>query len=157
MEKRCVCQNFILKQDTYQKLNYLALEKGYKDKAVFVTQKIILAYSRRIDRSRFEAGRLAKEPIPRKARRYLKEQDVRVHTMLTPSEKQALNDLVKYHNFIDKFGRPEYSMFLACAIEKMWGDRDESDLKEKEKKNKNPFDISILESNDDQDWSGEGL
>ena len=100
------------------------------DVSVFITQKIILAYSRRIDRSRFEVGKIAREPIPRK----LKNSDrgaglktVTVHTSLTASENQALEDVIKYHNFIDKYGRPEYSQFLACVIIKMWGDRDEAE------------------------------
>ena len=53
-----------------------------------------------------------------------------IHTSLTASENQALEDVIKYHNFIDKNGKPEYSQFLACVIIKMWGDRDEIEEKE---------------------------
>ena len=134
-EKRDISRNFIIYEREYQHLLILMGETPIKNVSVFITQKIILAYSRRIDRDRFNKGKIAREPIPRR----LKNSDrgaglktVTVHTALTASENQALEDVVKYHNFIDKYGKAEYSQFLACVIIKMWGDRDDVE-EEKEK------------------------
>lgn len=147
MELRNIAQNFVIKQETYDKLCTLASEKGYENRSVFVTQKIILAYSRRIDRSRLDAGKIAKEPLARRVIRLNYSSNVKVHLMLTGSEKKALSDVIKYHNFIDKYGRPEYSMFLACAIEKMWGERDEIKAEKPKEKPNPPVDYSILNPN----------
>jgi len=127
-EKRDISRNFIIYEREYQHLLILMGETPIKNVSVFITQKIILAYSRRIDRDRFNKGKIAKEPIPRK----LKNSDrgaglktVTLHTALTASENKALEDVIRYHNFIDKYGKAEYSQFLACVIIKMWGDRDD--------------------------------
>lgn len=127
-EIRNIGRNFVIYEREYNHLLILMSETPFKNVSVFVTQKIIMAYYRRIDKSRFDAGKIAREPIPRR----LKNSDrgaglktIAVHTSLTASENQALEDVLKYHNFIDKNGKPEYSQFLACVIIKMWGDRDE--------------------------------
>lgn len=121
-------RNFVIYEREYNHLLTLMSETPIKNVSVFITQKIILAYARRIDRSRFNSGKIAREPIPRKLRnsdRGAGLKTIAVHTSLTASENQALEDVLKYHNFIDKYGKPEYSQFLACVIIKMWGDRDE--------------------------------
>lgn len=127
-EIRNIGRNFVIYEREYNHLLILMSETPFKNVSVFVTQKIIMAYYRRIDKSRFDAGKIAREPIPRR----LKNSDrgaglktIAVHTSLTASENQALEDVLRYHNFIDKNGKPEYSQFLACVIIKMWGDRDE--------------------------------
>lgn len=127
-EIRNIGRNFVIYEREYNHLLILMSETPFKNVSVFVTQKIIMAYYRRIDKSRLDAGKIAREPIPRR----LKNSDrgaglktITVHTSLTASENQALEDVLRYHNFIDKNGKPEYSQFLACVIIKMWGDRDE--------------------------------
>ncbi|MBR2506653.1 MAG: hypothetical protein IKB70_07030 [Bacilli bacterium] len=127
-EIRNIGRNFVIYEREYNHLLILMSETPFKNVSVFVTQKIIMAYYRRIDKSRLDAGKIAREPIPRR----LKNSDrgaglktIAVHTSLTASENQALEDVLRYHNFIDKNGKPEYSQFLACVIIKMWGDRDE--------------------------------
>ncbi len=160
MEARNISRNFILKKETYEKLVIIAEEKGYKVSQipVFVTQKCIMPYFKRIDKSRFDAGKLAKEPIPRKIIRYIGSENKKVHTMLTLTEDNALKDVLKYHNFIDKYQRPELSLFLACVIEKMWGDRDEVEEAKPETNKPGKVDLSILDDpfgHDGENWSGE--
>lgn len=124
-EQRNICRNFTLKESTYDKLLTLSSEKGFSNHTVFVVHKCILAYWRRIDMDRFLRGKTAREPIPHKLDRKNEQGYKTVHTMLTKSESDALEAVLKYHNFIDKYGKPEYSQFLACVVLKMWGDRDE--------------------------------
>ena len=125
-EQRNICRNFTLKEDTYEKLITLSKEKGFSNHTVFVVQKCIMAYYRRIDMERFNRGKTAREPIPHKLDRRNNNRYKTVHTMLTNSENTALESVIKYHNFIDKYGKAEYSQFLACVILRMWGDRDDS-------------------------------
>lgn len=131
-EQRNICRNFTLKEDTYEKLLTLSKEKGFSNHTVFVVQKCIMAYYRRMDKERYENGKTARDPIPHKLDRNNNNRYKTVHTMLTKSENDALEAVIKYHNFIDKYSKPEYSQFLACVVLRMWGDRDEV-VEEKEK------------------------
>ncbi len=155
-EERNICRNFTLKEDTYNKLLTLAKEKGFSNHTVFVVQKCIMAYYRRIDMDRFSRGKIAKEPIPRRLDHSNKNPYKTVHTMLTKSENDALEAVIKYHNFIDKYGRAEYSQFLACVIIKMWGDRD--DIKDEEITPKKPLSgFDALDPNRyvNENWGGD--
>lgn len=129
-EIRCISRNFNLRKETYNKLSILAEERGFKDLSVFVTKKVIVPLYRRIDMDRFLKGKIAREPIPRKiVYSKCEEKTMMVHTRLTKSESQWLDDVLKYHNFIDEKGKPEYSKFLACWIVNKWDERDEEEEK----------------------------
>ena len=77
-------------------------ETPIKNVSVFITQKIILAYARRIDRSRFNSGKIAREPIPRKLRnsdRGAGLKTIAVHISLTASEKSSSRGCFKISQF----------------------------------------------------------
>ena len=156
-ELRNIPRNFTLKETTYNQLLTLAKEKGFSNHTVFVVQKCIMAYYRRIDTERYSKGKIAKEPIPRKLDRSNKEAYKTVHTMLTASENHALEAVIRYHNFIDKYGKLEYSQFLACVVVKMWGERDEVEEEEKEiaKKPKSNFSALDPERYQNENWVGD--
>lgn len=127
-EKRDISRIFTLYEREYNHLLILMSETNIKNVPFFITQKIIIPYFRRIDMERFNKGKIAREPIPRRLNNSDRKtglKKVNVCLALTASEAQALISVVKYHNFIDKYGKLEYSQFLACVIIKMWGDRDE--------------------------------
>ena len=155
-ELRNIPRNFTLKENTYNQLLTLSKEKGFSNHTVFVVQKCIMAYYRRIDMERFNKGKIAKEPIPRKLDRSNKQPYKTVHTMLTASENHALEAVIKYHNFIDKYGKMEYSQFLACVIIKMWGERDEvEEEKETPKKPKTSLAALDPEQFQNENWIGD--
>lgn len=118
-------RNFLLKESTYNKLLILAKEMNFQNISVFITRRIITPYYRRIDRERFEKGLIAKEPLNDRKLVNHEEKLVTVHVRLTKEENQGLMDLIKYHNFFGVNDRPQFSSFLAAAIIRMWGDRDE--------------------------------
>lgn len=124
-ECRKYSRNFTLKRETYDKLRVLADERGFGDISVFITKKMIISLYRRIDIDRLNSGKIAREPIPRKIIYRSGDPIVNVHIKLTETESKQFDDVIKYHNYIDKYGKPEYSKFLACWIVNKWGERDE--------------------------------
>lgn len=101
----------------------------------------------------------ALDPIPQRLQPGPKE-NVVVHVRLTEKENQYLDDLVKYHFFIDDENRKHYSRFLASVILNKWHQREErirkeSGLNQKESDSEfDDFDLIDLEPNN-EDWLGE--
>lgn len=131
MEVRNNPINFTLRESSLMKLNVLAEEMNFKSLPVFITRRIIVPYYRRIDRNRFDRGLICKNPFNETKLSKSKEKTSIVHVRLTQTEFSYLQDLMKYHNFIDENNVPQYSRFLASAIARLWDDRDEESPEEK--------------------------
>ena len=160
-------KNFTLRKYVYQNLLKIMEDNGFKVTsenesglvAVFITKKIIVDYGKRINKDRLNKGLGALDPIPQRLQPGPKE-NVIVHVRLTEKENQYLDDLVKYHFFIDDENRKHYSRFLASVILNKWHQREErvrkeSGLNQKESDSEfDDFDLIDLEPNN-EDWIGE--
>lgn len=124
-EIRCISRNFKLKPETYRKLLLLSEERGFKDPRVFVTKKMINPLYRRIDVDKFYRGGIAKEPMARIIRYDSKDEPITFHLKLTENESRELDSVIKWHNYIDKYGKLQYSIFLANWIVTKWEEREE--------------------------------
>ena len=149
LDTRKYPKNFTLRKYVYEKLLTIMEDNGFKvtpEKesgvvAVFITKKIIVDYGKRINQDRFLKGDGALDPIPQRLQPGPKE-NVIVHIRLTEKENQYLENLVKYHFFIDDNNVKHYSKFLASVILDKWHKREEKLKKMSGEEEKKQTDVS---------------
>lgn len=160
-------KNFTINKGVYDKLLVIMEDNGFSSApdnlnsriAVFITKKIIVDYGKRINKDRFNKKLGAVDPIPQRPQPFPKDKMI-LHVKLTDKENQYLEELVKYHFFVDDNNRNLYSKFIACVILEKWQKREDkihkidSDEKGKKTIDFDELDRISLEPNT-ENWLGE--
>lgn len=149
-ESRNLRVSFYLKKTEFDKLITLSNGSGIKNWQVFMTQKLILPYARRMN-PKYDHART---PLPQKLQPN-KAEKMPLHLMLTSGEKNQLDKLIQYHYFINPTtGKNMYSKFFACLIIQTYNNRFVEEQHEDPESISSGIDLSVL-GHDDEDWSGE--
>ena len=142
--------NFRLKPETFALMQQLADTYAVKDLHVFVTQKLILPYARRMNPDR----EYAKTPLKRKIPYIKSKANKPFHLMFTEDEMKQYDKVVRYHYFIDANGQRENSKFLTCLIYNAAKIYEDEKIQKVEEEEYEPEERISLDDDDDN-WAHE--